>query len=134
MNAMEKLINSFKSLVETMEKLIGPDGCPWDKKQTLDTIRASILEEAHEVVDAIESKDEKDLLEEIGDHLFLSLFAAQLAKKQTNFGLNEVINAVNDKLIRRHPHVFADFKYESESDLAKQWKKSKNKKNQENIY
>jgi MazG family protein len=127
---MQELIKSFQTLIETTEQLLGPKGCPWDRKQTLESLKGAVLEEAHEVIDAIESKNTDHILEELADYLFLSLFLPLLAKKQISIGLKEVIDAANDKLVRRHPHVFGGVQVETESDLARLWEKVKQKEKQ----
>lgn len=90
-------------LVAIMQKLLSPDGCPWDREQTLESLRPYVVEEAHEVVDAIDRKDLSDLREELGDLLLQIVFQSQI---QTEFGIDDVIGAICDKMVRRHPHVF----------------------------
>jgi MazG family protein len=93
-------------LVEIMRTLRGPDGCPWDRAQTLGSLTEFVLEEAHEVVDAIERGDLAALGEEIGDHIFEGVFLAQIAAESGAFTVTDALRAVADKLVRRHPHVF----------------------------
>jgi MazG family protein len=90
-------------LVAIMQKLLAPDGCPWDREQTLASLRPYVIEEAHEVVDAIDRGDLKDLREELGDLLLQIVFQSQL---QGDFGIDDVIGAICAKMVRRHPHVF----------------------------
>ena len=98
----------FARLVEIMAVLRSPDGCPWDREQTLESLVQFVLEEAHEVVDAIERRDLEALREEIGDHIFEGVFLAQIASELGAFEVAESLKAVADKLVRRHPHVFRD--------------------------
>jgi ATP diphosphatase len=98
----------FAEAVSIMARLRGPDGCPWDREQSFDTIRKYTLEEAYEVFDAIERRHWKDLSEELGDLLLQVLFYAQMASESGYFTIADVIVGLNRKLIRRHPHVFGD--------------------------
>ena len=96
----------FDKLVAVMRTLRSPDGCPWDREQTLDSLTHYVLEEAHEVVDAIERKDNAALKEEIGDHIFEGVFLAQVAADEGLFDVTDSLRTVTEKLVRRHPHVF----------------------------
>ena len=96
----------FARLVEIMATLRGPHGCPWDREQTFQTLSQFVLEEAYEVVDAIERGDQAALREEIGDHIFEGVFLAQIAADLGVFSVADSLAAVSDKLVRRHPHVF----------------------------
>jgi MazG family protein len=96
----------FGRLVDIMAALRGPNGCPWDREQTLSSLSQYVLEEAYEVVDAIERGDLDALREEIGDHIFEAVFLAQIASDLGSFGVADALRTVSDKLIRRHPHVF----------------------------
>jgi ATP diphosphatase len=98
----------FAEAVSIMARLRGPDGCPWDREQTFDTIRKHTLEESYEVFDAIERRQWADLCEELGDLLLQVLFYAQMASEPGYFTIADVIAGLNRKLIRRHPHVFGD--------------------------
>jgi ATP diphosphatase len=97
---------AFEKLVAVMQTLRSPEGCPWDRDQTFDSLTHFVLEEAHEVVDAIERGDMDALREEIGDHIFEGVFLAQLAAEQRLFTVNDSLRTVIEKLFRRHPHVF----------------------------
>jgi MazG family protein len=99
--------DAFASLVELMRMLRSPSGCPWDREQTLDSLKPFVLEEAHEVVDAIERGDFDELRGEVGDLVFEGVFLAQLAADAGRFSIVESLNEVRAKLVRRHPHVFA---------------------------
>lgn len=103
------------------------NGCPWDIKQSFETIAPYTVEEAYEVADAIERKSMADLKNELGDLLFQIVFHAQLAKEQGAFDFVDVVNEINEKLIRRHPHVFAGESGKSEAELNRDWEKHKKK-------
>jgi ATP diphosphatase len=98
---------AFAGLVELMRQLRGPGGCPWDHAQTLDTLKPFVLEEAHEVIDAIERRDAADLRGEVGDLIFEGVFLAQISSDDGGFTITEALRDVHEKLVRRHPHVFA---------------------------
>jgi len=110
-------------LVEIMQKLLAPDGCPWDREQTLESLRPYVLEEAHEVVDAIDRKDMKDLREELGDLLLQIVFQSQIAGQ--HFGIDDVIGAICDKMIRRHPHVFGTEEAKDSEAVLRRWESLK---------
>src|SRR3954467_6301106 len=116
-------------LVAIMRKLLAPDGCPWDREQTLETLRPYVLEEAHEVVDAIDRKDMGDLREELGDLLLQVVFQSELARE--HFGVDDVIGAICEKLVRRHPHVFGDERAETSDDVRERWEELKAKEKQD---
>lgn len=97
---------SLPRLVALMRALLAPDGCPWDREQTPDSLKRYVLEEACEVIDAIESGDPKHLREELGDLLLQVVFQAEIARKKGDFGPDDVVDGIVDKLVRRHPHVF----------------------------
>jgi len=119
-------------LLDIMADLRNPDGgCPWDVKQTFESIAAYTVEEAYEVADAIERKDIDELKGELGDLLFQVVFHAQMASEQGRFDFTDVVNAINDKLIRRHPHVFGDDKTRDEEKLYRDWEKHKKKERAE---
>src|SRR4030066_194882 len=101
---------SFEDLVELSKFLRSPEGCPWDREQTLNTLRTFILEEAHEVIQAIEMNDIEELKEELGDLLYQILFTSQICNEEGKFTVEGVLNQLYYKLIRRHPHVFGEEK------------------------
>src|SRR5687768_1584086 len=103
---MSSPAQEFARLVEIMATLRGPGGCPWDREQTFQSLSQFVLEEAYEVVDAIERRDEAALRDEIGDHIFEGVFLAQIASDLGRFNVADSLSAVSDKLVRRHPHVF----------------------------
>ncbi len=111
----------FKTLVEVMARLRGPGGCPWDRKQTFDTLKTYLLEESYEVMDAIDARDWKGLAEEVGDLLLQPVFLAELAAEDGLFTISDSLDAINEKLVRRHPHIFGDAKAETAEDVKQRW-------------
>lgn len=111
----------FQQLVEIMARLRGPNGCPWDLEQTFDTIKPYTLEETYEVLDAIDRRDWGELSEELGDFLLQAVFYAQMAEEQNLFRIGDVLDAIIQKLIRRHPHVFGGDSAPSASDVKRIW-------------
>ncbi|MBF8300207.1 MAG: Nucleoside triphosphate pyrophosphohydrolase, partial [Acidobacteria bacterium] len=97
----------FDRLVGIMRALRAPDGCPWDREQTIASLRPFVLEETYEVLEAIESGTPDDLREELGDYLYEAVFLAQISEEAGDFSIADAIDAISDKLVRRHPHVFA---------------------------
>ncbi|MCR4443049.1 MAG: nucleoside triphosphate pyrophosphohydrolase [Peptococcaceae bacterium] len=112
-------------LVEIMDRLLSPQGCPWDKKQDHNSLKPYLLEEAYEVIEAIDSKDMNKLKEELGDLLLQVVFHAALAGKRGDFSSNDVIAAVCEKLIRRHPHVFGGVKVRDSEEVLRNWEQIK---------
>ncbi len=100
--------DNLSELVDIMRRLLGPDGCPWDREQTLETLRPYVIEEAHEVADAIDRGDRDALREELGDLLLQIVFQAELARAEGSFVLDDVVTAIIEKMVRRHPWVFGD--------------------------
>jgi len=111
----------FQKLVDIMARLRGPNGCPWDREQTFDTIKPYTLEETYEVLDAIDRRDWKALAEELGDFLLQAVFYAQMASEQDLFRIEDALDAINSKLVRRHPHVFGDESARSADDVKRIW-------------
>ncbi len=121
-------MQEIQTLLKIMADLRNPDGgCPWDVKQTFESIAAYTVEEAYEVADAIERKDITELKSELGDLLFQVVFHAQMASEDNQFDFIDVVNAINNKLVRRHPHVFGDDKTRDEAKLYSDWEKHKRK-------
>ena len=120
-------MNSFDELVKIADRLLGPDGCEWDKKQTFATLQKYLIEEAHEAVEAIDSSDFSHLKEELGDVLYTLIFIVKLAEKSSLFTLDEVLEQISEKLIRRHPHIFSDVKVKDADEIEKNWKEIKQK-------
>src|SRR5688572_2639605 len=104
----EQTGSTFPRLVELMQRLLAPDGCPWDREQTFATLRRYVLEEACEVIDAIDDGDRRELCAELGDLMLQVVFQAELARAEGAFGPDDIVGAICEKLVRRHPHVFAD--------------------------
>ncbi|MGR5213007.1 nucleoside triphosphate pyrophosphohydrolase [Vibrio rotiferianus] len=118
----------IEQLEQIMAKLRDPkSGCPWDLKQTFDTIVPHTIEETYEVVDAIQNRDWPNLQEELGDLLFQVIFYSQMAKEQGLFDFSDVVETVNEKLTRRHPHVFSDVEFESDDEINANWEAEKAK-------
>jgi tetrapyrrole methylase family protein / MazG family protein len=117
----EEYKQEFSRLVEIIAKLRGPDGCPWDKKQTHSSLREFLLEESYEVLDALDEEDALKLRQELGDLMLQIILHAQIASEKGEFNLAEVLNEINTKLIRRHPHIFGDVKVNSAEDVSQNW-------------
>ncbi len=112
-------------LVDIMEKLRGPNGCPWDKKQTIESLKPYIIEETYEVVEAIQKQDMTLLKEELGDVLLQIVFQAQVAREEGIFTLIDIFRGINDKLTRRHPHVFSNLKANTPEEVSVLWNEVK---------
>ncbi|MBZ5572003.1 MAG: nucleoside triphosphate pyrophosphohydrolase [Acidobacteriia bacterium] len=111
----------FERAVSIMARLRAPGGCPWDREQTFDSIKAYTLEETYEVLEAIDNRDWPELTGELGDLLLQVLFYAQMAKEQGTFSIDEILDRLSSKLVDRHPHVFGDVKAETSSDVLRNW-------------
>ena len=111
----------FARLVEIMARLRAPGGCPWDREQNFDTIKPYLLEETYEVMDAIDTRDWNGLAEELGDLLLQSVFFAQMASEEGRFDIRDSLEAINSKLVRRHPHVFGDGSANTADDVKRKW-------------
>jgi len=111
----------FQELVNIMSRLRGPNGCPWDREQTFDTIKPYTLEETYEVLDAIDRRDWRELAEELGDFILQAVFYAQMASEQDLFDIADTLDAINAKLVRRHPHVFGTESAQSAGDVKRIW-------------
>src|SRR5471030_478723 len=107
MSDASRAAEEFIRLIEIMATLRGPDGCPWDREQTIDTLRPFVLEETYEVLEAIDRHDHAALCEELGDFVFEAVFLAQLESEAGHFTIADSLASISDKLVRRHPHVFA---------------------------
>jgi MazG family protein len=111
----------FQRLVEIMARLRAPNGCPWDLDQDFDSIKPYTLEETYEVLDAIDRRDWSNLSEELGDFILQAVFYAQMAAEEDKFGIEDALDAINEKLVRRHPHIFADASAETADDVKRKW-------------
>ena len=119
-------MKNMRELLEIMAALRAPEtGCPWDIKQTFESIVPFTLEEAYEVADSIERGQMDELKDELGDLLFQVVFYAQLAREQSLFEFDDIVAAINDKLVRRHPHVFAEAEYKDDETLNEAWENTK---------
>ena len=115
----------FQFLVDLMVRLRGPDGCPWDREQNFDTIKPFLLEETYEVMDAIDARNWPGLADELGDLLLQAVFFSQMASEGNLFCIEDALDAINQKLIRRHPHIFGDETAATEGDVRKLWSEIK---------
>lgn len=122
---------NFERLVNIMDDL--REKCPWDKKQTIQTLRQMTIEETYELADAITDKDWDGIKEELGDILLHVLFYARIAKEQNQFTLNDVLESICNKLIVRHPHIYGDVKVNDEEDVKKNWEKIKLKEGKASV-
>ena len=111
----------FQQLVSIMARLRAPGGCPWDREQTFDSIKPFTLEETYEVLDAIDRRDWSNLSEELGDFLLQAVFYSQMAAEENRFTIDDALDAVNQKLVRRHPHVFGDESAADSGDVKRIW-------------
>ncbi|NLZ53461.1 MAG: nucleoside triphosphate pyrophosphohydrolase [Thermoanaerobacteraceae bacterium] len=116
---------TLDDLVEIMAKLRGTPGCPWDKSQTHETLKPYIIEEAYEVIDAIERNNKQDFIEELGDLLLQIVFHSRLAEERGEFDIGDVIEGVCEKMIRRHPHIFGDVNVEGTDEVLENWEEIK---------
>jgi MazG family protein len=122
-------MREFARLVEIVAALRSPEGCPWDREQTIDSLKRFVLEEAYEVLEAIDRHDHQALCEELGDYLFEAVLLAQVEAEAGHFGVADALSAVADKLVRRHPHVFAraagEPPLESAGQVVQRWEELK---------
>jgi tetrapyrrole methylase family protein/MazG family protein len=133
-NLSQRGIEKFTELVKIMAKLRSEGGCPWDKEQTHESLKPYVVEEAYEVVEAIEKRDKVHLKEELGDLLLQVVFHAQIAKESDKFDIEDVLNHLIIKLKRRHPHVFGKAKVEGAKEVLFEWEKIKsNERGEESI-
>ena len=126
MNVRERIdkwldMKEFTSLLGIADRLMGPNGCPWDKEQTFFTLQPYLVEEMHELIEAIDVMDSEKMAEELGDVFYTLIFVGKLAEFEGKFTLSEVFNSVAEKMIRRHPHVFGEVEAASAEDVVKNW-------------
>ncbi len=112
---------TFDDLVEIIEKLRSPEGCPWDREQTHQSIRANMIEEAYELVEAIENENPEKIADESGDVLLQVMLHAQIGKDDGEYDINDVTDMISRKMIQRHPHVFGDVSVENSEEVLKNW-------------
>ncbi len=122
---MEDTEDSFMKFCQTIARLRAPNGCPWDKRQNNQSLKKYIREESSELLEAMEGHDSSHLCEEIGDVLFLLVLLAEINSESGDFNIQDVVQGINEKMIRRHPHVFAGAPSGDEEYLRQQWKKIK---------
>ena len=115
----------FDDFVEIIAALRAPGGCPWDIKQTHQSLKKCLIEESGEVIDAIDNNDDDNLCEELGDVLLQVVMHAQIAAEENRFDINDVIQCVSEKMIRRHPHVFGNVEVSSPEESLALWKEIK---------
>lgn len=115
----------FQKLVAVMSRLRAPNGCPWDREQTHATLRTYLIEEAYEVLDAMESAADAKFAEELGDLLLQVLFHAQIAQEEGRFTISDVVREIHEKMIRRHPHVFGSTRAKTAADVLRNWEQIK---------
>lgn len=127
MKKKKEAIRAFGELVEVVEKLGGRGGCPWDRAQTLESIRPCLVEEACEVLEAVDERDREKLEGELGDLLYLVLFCVRLADREGAFTLEDVLGGVSNKLVRRHPGVFGPRRARSQGEASRLWHESKSR-------
>ena len=127
-------LQSFYELVRVMERLRAENGCPWDRKQTHESLKPYLIEETYEVISAIDSGNDDELKEELGDLLLQIVFHAQIAKEDGRFDIDDVAKTIVEKLIRRHPHVFGDLKVSGSDEVLQNWEKIKKEEGKESIF
>ena len=115
----------FQELLNIMEKLRGERGCPWDKEQTKESLKPFILEEAYELIDAIDEGDPEKIKEELGDLLFQIVFQCQIAREGKEFEMSDIIEKIGEKMIARHPHVFGNANYKTKDEVLIHWEEQK---------
>ena len=118
-------MEEFEKLLEIVERLNGPDGCPWDREQTFQSLRPYLLEEMDELVEAIDDDSTSGIVEEMGDVFFQMVFLSKLGEKSGRFNLRDVVRTVSEKLIRRHPHVFGGAEAKDADEALAHWKRVK---------
>ena len=128
---MSELANAFLKLVNIMDDL--REKCPWDKKQTIHTLRSLTIEETYELADAIIQEDYKGIKEELGDLLLHILFYSKIGTEKQAFTLQEVIETISEKLIHRHPHIYGDVKVENEEEVKQNWEKLKRQEGKKSL-
>lgn len=131
MQTNESLAQAFLRLVKIMDEL--REQCPWDKKQTIHTLRSLTIEETYELADAISEEDWKSIREELGDLMLHLVFYARIGKEQQQFQLQDVLEGIAAKLIHRHPHIYGDVKVQDEEDVKQNWEKLKLKEGKTSI-
>ena len=124
-DSLEQDSSTFDALISIVERLRSPEGCPWDLEQTHQSLKRHLLEETYEVLEAIDRQDPKKLAEELGDLLVQVTFHADMAKKAGHFTIEDILTQANQKLVRRHPHVFGDAKVSDAREVERNWERLK---------
>ncbi len=130
---MTNRFESFDGLIDLMDRLREPDGCPWDREQNYETLRGYLLEEAYEVVEALDDQDEEALCEELGDLLFQIVFLSRIGKENGSFSARDVVRGIATKMIRRHPHVFGDQEAGTSEEVLRNWEQIKKRERKEKL-
>ncbi|MBI5605919.1 MAG: nucleoside triphosphate pyrophosphohydrolase [Deltaproteobacteria bacterium] len=125
MNKQAESLKTLKDLRELMDRLRGENGCPWDRKQSAETLKIYLLEEAYELADALDRKDQAEVKEELGDLLFQIVFLSRVFEEQGDFDLDQVIDTIYQKMVRRHPHIFGDKNWENAEQVVQGWQNIK---------
>lgn len=120
-----KNLREFEGLLKVVEFLRGPDGCPWDKEQTHQSLTRYAIEEAHELAEALDSGNQAEMREELGDVLLQVVLHSEIARQEGRFNIYDVIETISEKMVRRHPHVFGDVKAETSEEVLKNWSEIK---------
>lgn len=123
MNTRKEQLKAFEKLLEIMDEL--REKCPWDRKQTMDTLRTLSIEEIYELSDAIIENDSEEIKKELGDVFLHLVFYSKIASEQNQFDIADVLNSINEKLIRRHPHIYSNTKATTEEEVKKNWEQIK---------
>jgi tetrapyrrole methylase family protein/MazG family protein len=118
---------NFEELVNIVAKLRGPEGCPWDREQTRESLKPYLVEEFYELIDALEEYDYQGMKEELGDLMFQIVLQSQLAKEEKHFDINDVVEGISRKMVGRHPHVFGDKDLKTSEDVIEWWAEHKRK-------
>ena len=134
---MSETLNSLSKLIKITNTLMGDDGCPWDKVQTRESLKPYLVEETYEVLEALDSNDPEKIKDELGDLLYQILFHSKISSLKGEFDFRDVIDNLNEKMVRRHPHVFKEGKLNTPDQVVGQWeeikKKENNKANQKSV-
>ena len=118
---MDKKLADIQKLADLVERLRGENGCPWDREQTRETLKPMLIEEAYEVLEALDSANPAELKEELGDLLFQIVFHAQIAREKGEFELADIVDRLHEKMVRRHPHVFGSADLRTAQDVLRNW-------------
>ncbi len=118
-------MDAFNELLEISDILYSPQGCPWDNKQNFTSLQSHLIEESHELVEAVDEDDDQKIIEELGDLFYILIFYCKVAGREKRFVLEDVLKTVKEKLIRRHPHIFADVRVKDAEEVSKNWERIK---------